>query len=114
MNNIQRNYKTYRIANPHLEPFQVWCFMLVGYSETMAIALLKRELCGEQSVYVIDIEDNSKSKFVSTGYSIGFTFKEDALSEPDHWYYVVAEGEYKPEATFETYTKAKEYIDANN
>ena len=89
-------------------------FMLVGYTEREAINFLKGELCGEQSVYVIDIEDNTKSKFVSTGYSIGLTFKEDELFEPDHWYYVVPEGEYKPEATFETYAEAKEYINEDN
>jgi hypothetical protein len=86
-------------------------FMLVGYTEQQAINFLKRELCGEQSVYVIDIEDNTKSKFVSTGYSIGFTFIEDELGELDHWYYAVPEGEYKWEATFETYADAEKYIE---
>jgi hypothetical protein len=99
----------------HLNPLEyVRWFMLVGYSEAKAIELLKRELCGEQSVYVLDIEDNTKSGFVSTGYSIGLTFKEDELFEPDHWYYVVPVGEYKPEATFETYGEAREYANANN
>jgi len=31
LNNIQRNYKTYRIANPHLEPFEVWCLLCVEF-----------------------------------------------------------------------------------
>ena len=26
---LQRNYKTYRIANPRLEPFEAWCLMCV-------------------------------------------------------------------------------------
>ena len=26
---LQRNNKTYRIANPHLEPFEVWCLLCV-------------------------------------------------------------------------------------
>ena len=26
---MQRNYKTHRIANPHLESFEVWCLLCV-------------------------------------------------------------------------------------
>jgi hypothetical protein len=28
---LQRKYKTYRIANPHLEPFGVWCLLCVEF-----------------------------------------------------------------------------------
>ena len=28
---LQRNYKTYRIANPHLKPFEVWCLLCVEF-----------------------------------------------------------------------------------
>mgnify|MGYP003648252200 CR=1 FL=1 len=26
---LQHNNKTYRIANPHLEPYEVWCLLCV-------------------------------------------------------------------------------------
>lgn len=28
---LQRNNKTYRIANPHLESFEVWCLLCVEF-----------------------------------------------------------------------------------
>jgi len=100
-----------------LQPSQfVRWLTMVGYTVADARELLERELGGEQCYWEQDVESREIKK-LSTGYSIkwdgygGTKYSEfDDIGIDDHYYYVVPNGEYKWERTFETYREAKEYI----
>ena len=102
----------------HLQPseFVRWLTM-VGYTVSDARELLEFELGGEQVYYE---HEGAKILKFSTGFSIKWEgckgcgeYSDDDLGKgfgtelDDHYYYVVPNGEYKWEATFETYREAK-------
>ena len=87
---------------------------MVGYTVSDARELLDFELGGERTFF--DTEDGKIKRF-STGFSIkwdgcdGTKYSEfDDIGIDDHYYYVVPNGEYKWEATFETYREARAYV----
>jgi len=77
--------------------------MKVGYSEDAAIELFERELGGK----VMDTEYS----ITWLGYKDRSAYTQDDIGIDDHHYFVIPEGEYKWEATFETYGEARAYID---
>ena len=99
----------------HLQPseFVRWLTM-VGYTVSDARELLEFELGGEQTYF--ETEDGKIKRF-STGFSIKWDGYDDSAKNTefddigidDHYYYVVPNGEYKWEATFETYREARQY-----
>jgi len=76
--------------------------MLIGYTEDAAIDLFERELGG-------NVMDTDLS-ITWLGYKERSAYTTDDIGIDDHYYFVIPEGEYKWEATFETYEEAMAYI----
>tara|TARA_R110000851_G_scaffold186776_4_gene336178 strand:+ start:673 stop:1086 length:414 start_codon:yes stop_codon:yes gene_type:complete len=78
--------------------------MKVGYTEDAAIELFEREMGGK----VMDTEYSISW----LGYKERTAYTQGSIAwDDEHHYCVIEHGEYKWEATFETYAEAMAYID---